>query len=328
MADDIHIAEDGTQAFAGRKAAWHALGTVLPQAATMRELADAAGINWNYELTPVWFERETITDTYHHRFPGKSVITKNGIEPLGIVSDDFEFMQPSEMIGAIDEIIAAGNFKPETCLALGNGDTTVYCVNLGDWAVESNDRAEDFFVYTDCVDGRHAAIGAITTVRTVCRNTLRMGLRVAQVKLSLRHVSGHRAAHSEMVKTIIASQNRVREALTALTKVTFRRNQLANYFQDVFNIPEDAVEGNSSKAVAVRKRVAHLRDQAMDNAVKMIEEENLPLSGWVAYNAVSETIEHSGLFGGTTGTRKSLLLGTGTAAQTLDRAYQYAKLKI
>lgn len=320
MAHDIHETEAGQHTYAGRKPAWHALGTVLPEAETMTELRLAAGIAWEYSLSPVFFERETLEDTFHHQYVGKSVITRDGRTPLGVVSDDYEFMQPAEISASLDEIIAFGSFKPETCLALGNGETTVYCIALGDWSID-NDRVEDYLLYTDTVDGKHAAQFVITPVRTVCRNTLRLGLNAAQVKLSLTHVRGHRIAYGSAYTTIIKNQNMVREALTKLSKVMMEQKEVDSMFEAVFPEPEESVQ--SPKHTALIRRVADLRTTAHDNLRRMVDDEGVQLSGWAAVNAVSETIEHSGLFGGPIGTQRSLLLGSGIPAQTIARAYDY-----
>lgn len=320
MAHDIHTTEAGQNTYAGRKSAWHTLGTVLPEAETMTQLRIAAGILWEYALTPVLFEREALNGTYVHMYTGKSVITRDGATPLGVVSDDYEFMQPAEISESLDEIIRLGGFKPETCLALGNGETTCYCIALGHWSID-NDSVEDYLLYTDTVDGKHAAQAAITPVRTVCRNTLRLGLRQAQVKLALTHTPGHRLAYGSMVDAIIKNQNKVREALVNLSKITLKQQEVESMFKAVFATPEDL--GTSAKDVALVRRIADLRDTAHANLRGMIVDQGLPLSGWTAVNAVSETVEHSGLFGGPVGTQRSMLLGSGVPAQTIARAYDY-----
>lgn len=322
MADMI-ASTNGKEHFAGRNmGAWHGKGEVVIDATSMRALADAAGITFEYAMTPVFFEVETLTDTFHHQFVGQSVITKNGITPLAIVSDSYEFMQPSELVETLDRIIIAGGWKPETALALGQGETTAWCVALGDWSVTGlggDDRVRDFLLVTDTVDGKHALQICIVTVRVVCANTLRIALRTAQVKLNLVHKAGHRLNYGKAVDIIVASQNKVREALTNLSQIVYSQEKLDLLYSKVFDAK--AVEGETSQADALRKRMTNLQADARGFAVRMVKEEGLPLSGWVAYNSISEAVEHGGNFGGPVGTRKSLLLGNGPAMATLVRAY-------
>jgi phage/plasmid-like protein (TIGR03299 family) len=321
MADMI-ATTNGIEHYAGRQAAWHGKGSVVLDATTMKALADAAGINFEYTLTPVFFEVETMTDTFHHQFVGQSVITKNGITPLAIVSDSYEFMQPGELVDTLDAIIVAGGWKPETALALGQGETTAWCVALGDWSITGNggdDRVRDFLLVTDTVDGKHALQICIVTVRVVCANTLRIALRTAQVKLNLIHKTGHRINYGRAVDLIVKSQNNVREALTELSRIAYTQDKLTTLFSKVFDTT--GVIEQTPQADALRKRMHTLQADAQGFAVRMVKDEGLPLSGWVAYNAVSEAVEHGGNFGGPTGVRKSLLLGNGAAMATLVRAY-------
>lgn len=309
-------------AYAGRRAAWHNLGTVVPDAETMTELAIAAGLEFEYVKTPVFFEVETLDSLYHHQYVGRSVLTRDGLAPLAIVSDDYEFHQPMEMAESMDRIIKAGGWKPETALALGKGETTVFCVALGDFTVGGTDQVKEFLLLTDTVDGKHSKQLCIVDLRVVCANTLRIGLKTAMVKVNLDHVAGHRLAYAKAVDAIVASQSRVREALTALSKVKFTEERLKSYYETVFAKPGDDVEDSAQKT-AVVKRMSELQDSATGFARRMVKDEGLELTGWVAYNGASEAVEHGRIMPNLS-MRKSLVMGTGVAAATLERAYVLA----
>lgn len=311
------------KAYAGRKSAWHNLGAVLPDAGTVVELAQAAGLTYTYEKTPVFYEVEALDGTYHHQYVGRSVITKNGIEPLAVVSDDFEFHNPMEMAEAMDRILAAGSegWKPETALALGKGETTAFCLSLGDFAV-GKDQVKEYFLLTDTVDGKHSKQLCIVDIRVVCANTLRIGLRQAQVKVNLDHIAGHRIAFDRAVDAIVEAQGRMREALTKLSTVSFTEARLAEYYAAVFPKPGDEIADTAQKTALIKK-MGELQASATGNAMRMVEEQKMPLTGWVAYNSVSESVEHGGIMPNLS-TRKSLVLGTGQAAATLERAFVLA----
>jgi len=318
MPADLMELGDGRFAYAGREPAWHMLGEVKADAKTMTELAQLAGLTYEYVKTPVFYGVEALDGTWHHQFVGKSVLTKNGLEPLAIVSDGYEFAQPMEHAAAVDRIIEAGGagWTPETALALGKGETTVFCAKMGGWDVRG-DPLQDYFLVTDTVDGRHSLQICVVTLRVVCRNTLRIGLSTARARFNLNHVTGHRVAYEQAVKAIIEAQGRVREALEKLTKVQFTERKLRDYLERVFQKPSD---DEDSKIV---RRMGELQQSAYGFAMKMVEEEGLELTGYTAYNAVSEAVEWGGVLPKLS-TKKSLVLGTGPASATLERAFVLA----
>lgn len=301
-------------AYAGRKAAWHGLGQVLPDATTMDELRIAAGITYRFEKTPVFFEVETMTDSWHHQFPGHSVLTKDGLTPLAIVSDDYEFFQPYELAESMDELLSAvPAWKPETCLALGNGITTIYCIALGEWDI-ANDHLRDYLLVTDTVDAKHALTMATTPVRTVCENTLRLGLRQATSKLALRHTVGHVSGYKAAIKQVKESQDAVRQALITLSKINWTPERFDDYLDKVYKTDDDGL----------KVRMSDLKDQSRGFMIKMVADDGLRLTAYCGFNAVSEALEHGIGLTGRTGVARSLLLGTGSTSLLLKRAYELA----
>ncbi len=320
--------EDGTFAYGGRAPAWHSLGRVQSTAETMEELVQAAGINWRYELVDLFWERETLDETHHLLLPTKQLVTIDGRKSLDcIVSKDYEFYQPYEHAMAIDELLTSAkaqaelNWKPETALALGKGETTIYCVSLGNWSVGS-DEVQDYLLFTDTVDGKHALQIAIVNLRVVCQNTLNIGLRTAKVKLSLNHVKGHRDNTKEAIRVILESQTRVREALQELSTLKMKKDSFQKYVNELFPLPKEEDDNHSVKLV---RKMGLLQTSAEGNYRVMIEEQKMPRTAWTAFNAVQETIEHSGKFLGRIGTQRSLLTGQGPVIAKINQAFDLVK---
>lgn len=306
-------------AYAGRKSAWHNLGVVLPEAKTMTELATAAGITWTYEKESIFYEVETLHDTFHYQIPGKAVILKSGAPPtpMGIVSDDYEYLQPREIQDSLDRLLEGTGWLPETALALGEGETTVYCIDIGSWSI-GNDNLRDYLLVTDTVNGLRALQAAVTPVRTVCQNTLRLGLQKAQAKLNLVHKPGHTINYHNMIETIIKSQNNIRQALTDLSKVMMTKEEMEAKYKELFSVDPKA-EGPKAQAIAVR--MGEMQETAMGFARRMIAVEGLASTGWCWFNGASEALEHGGIMPSLS-TRKSLTIGTGPTVEYLTRAYE------
>lgn len=300
---------------------WHGEGQSLPRGVSMRDLATAAGINWEYNKTPVFFEIETMTDTFHRQYVGKSVLTVNGRDPLAVVSDDYEHMQPHEIVDDLDRLIRAGGWEAETAMALGQRETTCYCARLGQWSIDGDgSRLTDFLTVTDTVDAKHALTMFISTVRTVCRNTLNLGLRKASVRLELRHVAGHRMAYGQAVDEIVKSQNKVRETLVRLTKIGCDEKRLAKYLDQVFERPE----GTGPQMVALQRRVLDLKEKARENTLKMVRVEGAAFTAWAAANGAVEAVQHGGIMPRLS-SNMSLTLGSGRASTLVERAFEYAE---
>lgn len=305
-------------AYAGTEAAWHGLGTVLPEAKTMTELAQAAGLDRiEYSKTPLFFEVETLTDTFHHQFPGRNAMLVNGLKPIAVVGDEYEWHQPYELYGSIDRLITAGGWKPETALALGQAETTSYCTNLGGWSMTGNDRVIDRLLITDTVDGRHALTIAIVPTRVVCANTLRLALNRASVRVNLVHKAGHKVDYNRAVDAIIKAQNNVREALTDLSRIPFTKDKMLAVYAELFNEKGD----DSAVGVALVRRMGELQQTAAGFAMRMVKDQGLPFDGWAVFNGASEAVEHGAIMPKLS-TKIGLMLGRGKPNEYVSRAYE------
>lgn len=306
--------------FAGRQAAWHGLGTIVPECNTMTEMIDHAGIDWRYEPRAMFWERETLDGTYHIAEPN-NVMTINGEKSLECyVSPDFEFFNPIDHAQHIDRLIAAASagWLPETAFALGKGETTAYCVSLGNWGI-GNDENNDFLVIMDTVNGKKAYHAFTTVIRAVCQNTINLGLRLASAHLSIPHKTGHRDTVTKSIDAIIASRNNVREALIKLSEIQINEDKFNKYVDLLFPAPDV-----KSSPTVVRK-MGELVESAQGNYRKMIGEEKLPQTAYAAFHAVQEAIEHSGKFGRVSAvTKRSMVTGNGPAAEKVQEAYAMA----
>jgi hypothetical protein len=208
-------------------------------------------------------------------------------------------------------------------MALGDGETTVYCSRLGQWSLEGDQsRLTDYLTVADRCDAKHALQMFISTIRTQCRNTLNLGLRNASVKFNLRHVAGHRVAYGAAVDEILKSQNKVREVMVRLTKVQYDQERLRRYLAIVFEKPENT--GDNPQLKAVTRQMEELRDEAERRTMKMVREEGCAFNGWAAANGASEAIEHGGIMPKLS-TRMGLALGTGRSTELVARAFAMAE---
>ena len=319
MAADIY-------GYAGREIAWHREGQVLPNAETMHELHLAAGMDYEFRLMPLYWEKVEGDEEYHIMMKNKRLVTINGQTSLDfVVNPDFQFHQPRELAGVIDEILQASkswgkSWKPETAVALGKGETTCYCISLGEAQVGGTE-CMDYLIVTDTVDGKHALTAAVTRVKVVCRNTLRVALKSAQVQLNVTHTRNHRDIFRSNVEGIIASQGKIHEAMSNLAAQAVSEKLVNDYLDRLFEVPEKEDERWSPSVV---KKMGLLKMSAANNFYRMVQEEKEAPTKWVLFNAAQETIEHSGLLSSQKVAVRSLLTGKGETVAKITEAFVLA----
>lgn len=313
----------GIYGYAGREVAWHRLGHVNAQAETICELQKEAALDYEYKLVPIFWEVEQEDETWHIQEPDKRLVTIEGKTSLGhIVSAGYQFHQPFELATAMDEILTESKswlgklWKPETVIALGNGDTTCYCISLGENNVGKSE-CHDYLIVTDTVDGKHSLQAAIVKIRVVCANTLRLALNDARVKLSIRHSGAHRTEFRHTIEAILKSQGSIHQAMSDLAEQLVTEQQVNTYLESVFPIPERT---NDKWSPSVVKKMGAARISAHGNIIRMVQEEGEKLTKWTLWNAVQESIEHDGAQSEKV-TVRSLLTGTGQTVDHITRAY-------
>lgn len=326
MAADIYTNEDGKVGYGARRVAWHRMGTVDPNAETMKELAISAGADFEYVLAPTSFEyTDANGDTWAIQRNSRAV-TVAGKRDLGFtVSPDFEFHQPMELAEVMDQILKASkdwnvDWKPESALVLGKGETTCFCISLGTQVIGGKE-VKPYLIVTDTLDGRHSLVPAIVPIVTVCSNTLRMALAEAMVKLSVRHTRGHQDTFRRNVESILDSQGKIYDVMNALAHKEVNEKIVKAYLDKLFAVPEN----DDLKVSSVVKKLGTLKLAASGNYYRMVEENKEPQTAWTMFNAAQEAIEHSGLIAREKTAVASLLTGRGKTVEWITDAFKLAQ---
>jgi hypothetical protein len=325
MPADLYVNENGTVGYAGRRVAWHRDGTVNPNAETMKELAISAGADFEYMLMPTYFEQEINGQTYAIQRKNRAV-TINGVKDLDFtVSPDFEYHQPMELAEVMDQILTTSkdwgvSWKPESALVLGKGETTCFCISLGNQSIGGKE-VECYLIVTDTLDGRHSLVPAIVPIVTVCSNTLRMALQEAMVKLNVRHTKGHQVNFRRNVESILESQGKIYDVMNALAHKEVNEKIVKEYLDKLFAPPEK----EDLKVQSVVKKLGMLKLSASGNYYRMVEENKEPQTAWTMFNAAQEAVEHSNLISREKTTVKALLTGRGEVVDWITDAFKLAQ---
>lgn len=150
---------------------WHGLGRELSKGASIDQWRVEAGLDWHVGRTPVVYRPE-----------GKSVFVKGESEvlyrddtfaQLGIVSDRYRIVQPTEVLEFFRDIVGTGGMELETAGSLDGGRKVWAMAKTGDsFTIKGQDRVGGYVLLSTSFDGSMATRAQFTTVRVVCNNTL------------------------------------------------------------------------------------------------------------------------------------------------------------
>lgn len=177
MAHELSIAADGRaeMAYVGSATPWHGLGQTIDPNATPEEWQRAAGIEWEAKRTPVVFNN--IKDEYQ-QWDDKHVLYRSDTGmPLSVVSDDYQIVQPAQVMGFFGTLAEQGGFQIETVGAIREGRRIWALARVGENAKIMDDEVAPYLLLATSYDASMATVAKFTTVRVVCNNTLQASLK-------------------------------------------------------------------------------------------------------------------------------------------------------
>lgn len=301
MSHQIEINADGTAnaAFA-RRPAWHQLGTVMAREMTVTEALTNAGLaGWNVHPVKA-FAEETVmdkdgVDTIRITDPRNSLAVRTnprtgGFESLGVVGDNFGFVQNEELGPFMEAILdKSGAEFIDTAGSLDDGRRVFMTAKLPqDIMVGGVDRLNLFLAVLNAHDGTRAFTSLLTPVRVVCANTEGAALRNCPQSWTRRHSSKIGSAVAEAAQalgmaeryTALFTEESERMIQTALTEAKFQE-----IVAGLFPAPDpDAgvrTHNNYAKKIETITGLWHADTQ-----------KEIAFTRWAGYNALTEFSDH------------------------------------
>lgn len=186
-------------AYVGAKP-WHGLGQQLQAGASIEEWKTAAGMAWHIRRAMVRYfaDEDTRADCFELcEVAEKNVLFRSDSRaPLGVVSPDYEIVQPGQVLEFFRDLVADQGMALESAGTLFGGRRFWALAKMGEQDVRPGDTVGGYLLLSTSADGSMATEARQTTVRVVCNNTLRAaraedGGAVSPVKLS------HRSAYCD-----------------------------------------------------------------------------------------------------------------------------------
>jgi phage/plasmid-like protein (TIGR03299 family) len=273
-----------------REDAWHKLGQRCDDAVNWEQAMTLAGLDW-----------QVIKNQNYARNPQGHVVPvssysifrdTDGAELAANVGEGFTIKQNRECFQFVDDLLQDnGGAHYDSAGALGNG-ATIWCsvrVPRADIAVNGEDKHESYLVFTTAHDGSMAHTAALSSVRVVCRNTLRQALSTNTGILRIKHTKNANARFEDAKRTmdgVVMDAKKLEAKLQMLATRRVTRESMTAVMDRLFPKPADK-EQNTTRRENILAEVLALYESNDRNAFPAIRG-----TGYNLLNAVTEYTDH------------------------------------
>jgi phage/plasmid-like protein (TIGR03299 family) len=194
MAHELTINQDGQVEFAYLERdglPWHGLGQAMPEGASIDEWRKQAGMEWRIQRSKVRYAVSRDANVEFEEMSDQHVLFRSDSKkPLGLVSEKYKVVQPSEVIEFFRDIAKAGGLELSAAGTIFGGRRFWATAKIGEASPTSvKDKIGGYLLISTSADGSLATEVRRTTVRTVCQNTLAMAMRDAAASVKVSHKS-------------------------------------------------------------------------------------------------------------------------------------------
>lgn len=278
-----------------RETPWHGLGTKLDKPATAKEAIEAAHMDWEVELRPVFFTTtlkdgsESTMRPFPSRMAAVRAIPGKDPIPLGVVSSDYKAIQNREAFSFFDAIVGEGEAIYETAGAIDDGRQVFILAKLPNDTVIDVDHADvtnQYLLLASSHDGSKALRMFYTPTRVCCFNTLNMALSHMDLEqtVTIRHSGNLQDKISEAQRILglaTAYYQKFGEQANWLARIEAKPELVQTFLLELLPKPEEA------------GRALKRRDENAGLVTSLFERER-GRSCWHLYNAAVEFADHFG----------------------------------
>lgn len=254
------VAAVETMAYAG-EVPWHGLGVRVNPNLTVKEMQEAAGVDWDVEKYPLFYN----FDGAKRRAKMAALVRKTDGRLLSHVTDDWEPLQNSDAFNFFAEFVDAGDMEMHTAGSLKDGRVVWVLAKLKDGFElkfgKVADPVESYLLFANPHQFGKSINVQFTPIRVVCNNTLTMALNtVSQHMARWRHDTKFDEA---AVKTVLGltqadtarKMAEYKEQAEFLASKRFTKDTVQEYFMQVFPAltaanNNDVVSRNAKQAMA------------------------------------------------------------------------------
>ena len=289
MSHTIAQCADGTSAFfSNREPAWHKLGVVTDGAKTASEALKIAQLDSVVKVSenPI----STTIDGQSIKLDGRYLTyrehPKTGLTALGVVGNRYTPIQNSEAFEFLNYLADESGAVFETAGSLDDGRRVFMTMRFPESMklASGDDVVDNYIMATNSHDGTLAFTLAVTPVRVVCQNTVRLALKQAVSSIKLRHTASATAKVQQARETlgiVWKYQEEFQSEVNRLVSQPFSNSDFKQFVEKLVPTPND------DTSLRVKNYAEQTRDSLM--ALWMAPtQQNVAGTKWAAYNAVAE----------------------------------------
>ena len=234
-----------TMAYVGDEP-WHGLGNKLSPNQPIEVWAEQAGMDWRIESSDVsYYANHAAGGQLIMPFPDNKVLYRSDtLEPLSVVSQRYQEVQPSEILEFYRDLTEQADFELETAGVLKGGRKFWALAKTGQsTALKGKDVSNGYILLATACDGTLATTAQFTSIRVVCNNTLAISL--TDKSGSVVKVPHSTVFDAEKVKNQLGiSVKHWQEHMYQMKQLTERRvtqAEATNYLNRLFNDVDDSL---------------------------------------------------------------------------------------
>ena len=319
-----------TMFYVGEKP-WHGLGREIKNCPTSEDAIKVAGLDWEVIPKPIY-------DGQGRELKGYKVNQRSSDgKNLGIVTDRYKIVQNKDAFAFTDALLGQG-VTYETAGSLESGKRVWMLARLED-RLMTEEKMENYLVFTNSHDGTGAVRVACTSVRVVCNNTLNLALSEASRHWSCAHKGDIQSKLDEARYTLVNAE-RYMKALEEefgelkLKKVT--ESQVKNMTEKLLELEFDSLYKKAIKTGKVVDFKEAVRQQKFEDKLNRKRTDILNIyfdkpdlrgtehTAFRFVNAVSDYATHNTDHKNTRNYQENLFMKTIDGNSLIDTSYQLA----
>jgi phage/plasmid-like protein (TIGR03299 family) len=297
MAHELDFSNDQANVAMVKKGAWHGLGQILEAGQPIDVWAKAAGLAHIVKRSPVNYIADNGQMLKHN---GKNVLYRSDtFAPLGVVSDEYNIVQPADVLDFFAKLAENNNFELETAGSLSGGKRVWAMAKVNDGAtIIGQDVVKPYVLLATSYDGTLATTARFTSVRVVCSNTLGYASAESGDTVRINHSKEFNAKDTALDlgialngfdKFLIDSRRLAQKQVNSTFAVQFLKTLLpVSMTTTLVNGVKKQEVTPIEKTKAFKSIMALFNGQALGN--ELTEAEG---TAWGLLNAVTEHVDHS-----------------------------------
>lgn len=275
--------------------AWHGLGQQLEVGQPIDVWAKAAGLSHTVERSTVQYQADGILLSH----ASKDVLYRSDTRaPLGVVSTDYNIVQPADVLDFFACLAKNNHFELETAGSLSGGKRIWAMAKVNDGAtIIGQDVVKPYVLLATSYDSTLATTARFTSVRVVCSNTLGYASAESGDTVRINHSKAFSAKDAALdlgiaingfEKFLIDSRRLAKQQVNSTFAVQFLKTLLPiSMSTKTVNGIKVQEQVPVEKTKAFQSIMALFNGQALGNELPEAEG-----TAWGLLNAVTEHVDH------------------------------------